>query len=85
MSCIMLINSIMPAIVGIPTNVNIIITTSESLTARMVLICQHFSFYEQLKIHAQLSLLNFSITSQTIGIFLFFMSKLATVYDMSQH
>ena len=31
-------------------------TTSERLKARKVFICQYFSFYEQLKFRAQLSL-----------------------------
>ena len=52
---ILLINVKMPIIVGILTFISIINTTSESLKARKVFIFQHFSFYDQLKFHAQLS------------------------------
>ena len=52
---IMLINVKMPTIVGILTFISMLNTTSESLKARTVGIFQQFSFYEQLKFHAQLS------------------------------
>ena len=59
---IMLINVKMPTIVGtVPTIVGFLIfisminTTSERLKARNFFICRHFSFYEQLKVCAQLS------------------------------
>ena len=42
-------------IVGILTFISMINTTSESLKARNVFIFQHFSFYEQLKFHVNLS------------------------------
>ena len=42
-------------IIGILTFINLTHTTSESLNARNIFIFQHFSFYEQLKFHAQLS------------------------------
>ena len=41
--------------VGILTFISMINTTSERLKARNFFICQYFSFYEQLKFHAQLS------------------------------
>ena len=53
---IMLINVKMPTIVGILAFISMINTTSESLKARKVLfIFHHFSFYEQLKFHTELS------------------------------
>ena len=52
---ILLINVKMPTIVGILTFISMINTTSEILRARNFLICQYFSFLEQLKFHAQLS------------------------------
>ena len=52
---ILLINVKMPTIVGILTFISMINTTSERLKARNFFICQYFSFYEQLKFHAQLS------------------------------
>ena len=52
---IKLINVKMPTIVSILTFISMINTSSESFKARKVLIFQHFSFYEQLKFHAQLS------------------------------
>ena len=55
MKCIMLINVKMPTIVDILTFISMINTTPECLKARTVIIGQHFSFYEQLKFHAQLS------------------------------
>ena len=55
----MLINVKMTAIVGILTFISIINRTSESLKARKVFIFQHFSFYEQLKFHTQLSMKKF--------------------------
>ena len=45
----------MCTIVGILTFISKINTTSERLKARNFLICQYFSFYEQLKFRAQLS------------------------------
>ena len=50
---IMLINVKMLTIVGILTFINMLNTTSGSLKARKVSIFQQFSFYEQLKFHAQ--------------------------------
>ena len=42
-------------------------TTFERLKARNFFICRYFSFYEQLKFRAQLSLAcNFSITSEHV-------------------
>ena len=52
---IMLINIEMQTIVGILTFISMINTTTERLKARNFFICQYFSFYEQLKFHAQLS------------------------------
>ena len=52
---IMLIYVKMPTIVGILTFISMINTESERLKARNFFICQYFSFYEQLKFHAQLS------------------------------
>ena len=52
---ILLINVKMPIVVGILTFVSMTNTTPESLKARKVFIFQYFSFYEQLKFHAQLS------------------------------
>ena len=52
---ILLINVKMSTIVGILTFISMINTTSERLIAKNFFICQHFSFYEQLKLHAQLS------------------------------
>ena len=54
MKFILLINVKMPTVVGILTFKSIINTTSERHKARDF-ICQHFSFYEQLKFSAQLS------------------------------
>ena len=51
----MLINVKMPIIVGILTFINMINKTFESLETRNVFIFQHFSFNDQLKLHAQLS------------------------------
>ena len=51
MKFIMLINIKMPTIFGILTFISIINTTS----VRKVFIFQNFSFYEQVKFHAQLS------------------------------
>ena len=42
--CIMLINIKMPSIVDILTFISMIDTSSESLEARKILNCQHFSF-----------------------------------------
>ena len=55
MKFIMFINVKMPTFVGILTFISMINTTFESLKARKVFIFQHFSFYEQLKFHAQLN------------------------------
>ena len=44
-----------PTIVGILTFVSRKDTASESFRARKIIIFHHFSFYEQLKVHAQLS------------------------------
>ena len=52
---ILLINVKMPTIVGILTFMSRINTTPERLKARNFFICGYFSFYEQLKFHAQLS------------------------------
>ena len=49
----MLINVKMP--VDILTIISMINTASESLKARTIFIFEHFSFYGQLKFHAQLS------------------------------
>ena len=51
---ILLINVKMPTIVGILTFISRINTTSESFKARKIFISHHFTFYEQLKFHAQL-------------------------------
>ena len=51
---ILLINVEMPTFVGILTFISMINTTSERLRARNFFICQCFSFYEQIKFHAQL-------------------------------
>ena len=59
MKFIMLINVKMPTIVGILTFISRINTTSESLKARKVFVFRHFKFYEQLKFHAQLSMIFF--------------------------
>ena len=55
MKFIMLTNVKMQTIVGILTFISMINTTSESLIAGKAFIFQHFSFYEQLKFHTQLS------------------------------
>ena len=55
MKFIMLINVKMPTIVVIFTFISMINTISEKLKARKVFILQHFRFFKQLKIHAQLS------------------------------
>ena len=52
---ILLINVQMQTIVGILTFISMIYKKSERLTARNFFICPYFSFYEQLKFHAQLS------------------------------
>ena len=51
---ILLINVKMPTVVGILTFISMI-NTSERFKANNFIICQYFSFYEQLKFHAQLS------------------------------
>ena len=55
MKFILLINVKMPTIVGIVTFISMINITSERLKARNSFICRYFSFYKQLKFHAQLS------------------------------
>ena len=45
----------MPTIAGILTFISMIYTPSESLKAKNVFNCQHFSVYEPLKFHAELS------------------------------
>ena len=52
---ILLTNVKMPAIVGIFTFISMINTTSERLKAKHFFIYPYFSFYEQLKFHAQSS------------------------------
>ena len=52
---ILLINVKMPTIVGILTFISMKNATYEGLKARNFFICRYFSFYEQLKFHAQLS------------------------------
>ena len=54
---ILLINVTMPTItiVGTVTFISMINTTFESLKARNFITCRYFSFYEQLKVRAQLS------------------------------
>ena len=52
---ILLINVKMPTIVGILTFISMINTSYESLKARNSYHFQHFSFYEDLKFHAQLN------------------------------
>ena len=51
---ILFINVKMPTTVGILTSISMINTTSERLKARNFFICWYFSFYEQLKFHADL-------------------------------
>ena len=60
---ILLINVKMPTIVGILTFICMINTTSERLKARNFFICRYFSFYEQMKFRAQLSMKKSFITS----------------------
>ena len=55
MQFILLIHVKMPTIVGILIFIGMINTTSERLKARSIFICRYFSFYEQLKFHAQFS------------------------------
>ena len=52
---IVLINVKIPTIVGILTFISMINTLNEILKARNIYLFQCFSFYEQLKIYAQLS------------------------------
>ena len=56
MKFILLINIKKPTIVGILTFISMVNTTSERLKARNFFIYWYFSFYEQLKFHAQLSI-----------------------------
>ena len=58
MKFILLINVNMTTIVGILTFLRMINVTSESLKARKDFICQQFSFYMQLKCHAQFKVEN---------------------------
>ena len=53
----------MPTITGILTFISIINATSERLKAINFFICRYFSFYEQLKFHAQLHRAQSFITS----------------------
>ena len=55
MELILLINVKMPTSVGILTIISKIKTASESFKAREIFIFHHFTFYERLKFHAQLS------------------------------
>ena len=55
MKFILLINVKMPTIVGILTFISMINAASESFKARKGFIFHHFTFFEQLKFHAQLS------------------------------
>ena len=55
MKFILLINVKMPTIVGILTFISRINRTADSFKARKVINFQHFSFYKQLKFHAQLT------------------------------
>ena len=55
MKLIMIINVKMPTIVGILTFISMIIGTADGLKARKVFIFHHFSFNEQLKLHAKSS------------------------------
>ena len=48
-------NEIYLAYVGLLTFIRRINTTAECFGAEKILMFQHFSFYEQLKFHAQLS------------------------------
>ena len=52
---VLLINVKMPTIVGILTFISMINTTYERLKAILFLICRYFSFYEQLKLRAQMN------------------------------
>ena len=52
---ILLINVKMSTNVGILTVISRINTASESFKARTIFIYHHFTFYEQLKFHAQFS------------------------------
>ena len=55
MKFILLINVKMPKIVGILTFISRINTTSECFKQEICVIFQYFTFYDQLKFHAQLS------------------------------
>ena len=55
MKFILLMNVEMPTIVDILTFISRINTISEGFKARKVVIFHHFTFYEDLKFHAQLS------------------------------
>ena len=55
MKFILLLNVKRPIIIGLLTFISMINTTSERLKANNFITCQYFSFYEQLKLHAQLS------------------------------
>ena len=56
MKLITLVNIEMSSMVGILTFISMINKTFESLKAKKSLFFQHFSFYVQLKFHAQLKL-----------------------------
>ena len=62
---ILLINVKMPTIflLAFLTSISMINTTSERPKARSVFICRYFSFYGQLKFHAQLSMKKSFLTS----------------------
>ena len=55
MELIMFINVKMPTSVGILILISMVSATSGGMKARKVFIFQHFSYYEQLNCHAQLS------------------------------
>ena len=55
MKFILLINVKMPTEVVILTLISMINSTSERFKARNFFICRYFSFYEQLKLRAELS------------------------------
>ena len=55
MKFILLINVKMTTVVGILKFISMINTTSEIFQARKIFIFHHFTFYEQLQAHAQLS------------------------------
>ena len=66
----LLINVEMPTILCILTFISMINTTSERFKARNIFICRYFSFDEQFKFHAQLSMKKIFITSVPVVSFL---------------